>query len=246
MEVRRAHFTVATKHDGSPVTSADLAAHALILNGLNDLQTGFAVVSEEDQAQDRRPQDGAPFWLIDPLDGTREFVAGSDEFTVNIALVRHGRVEYGFVGVPALGQVFHGGMGLGAWRCDSEGVTRLFIGKRQAHELRVVASRSHLDDRTRAWIEALGPCTLVQAGSSLKFCRIAENRADVYPRFGPTCEWDTAAAHAVLEGAGGTVCQPDGTPLTYGKAEVLNPPFIASAFWPLPLARQSAVTGTGY
>ncbi len=230
MEVYRAPEVAWTaKHDSSPLCEADLRSHAVLAAGLAALTPGLPIVSEEGAAAPERPI-GGRFWLLDPLDGTKEFLSRNDEFTVNIALVEDGRPVFGVVAAPALQQLYWGAAALGAFRADATGVSALrAVPPAPGVPLRVVASKSHLNEETRAYIDRLGPCALVQAGSSLKFCRIAEGAADIYPRLGPTCEWDTAAAQAVLEAAGGTVLTQSGHELRYGKPDVLNPFFIAAA-----------------
>lgn len=233
LEVRDSARTldVCHKSDGSPLTLADLRANQIILAGLARLTPGMPVVSEEGGSLAREPRPDE-FWLVDPLDGTREFVSGSGEFTVNIALIRHGAPCFGVVVAPAMGVTYWGGAGLGAWRDDGSGSQPIHVasGPGQERALRVVASKSHMNRETADYVGRLGACEMVHAGSSLKFCTLAEGAADIYPRLGPTCEWDTAAAHAVLEGAGGHVASIDGTPLRYGKPDVLNPWFVASAW----------------
>lgn len=218
------------KGDASPLCQADLKSHEILVNGLAALTPGLRIVSEEDgDAAIPRPIDGQ-FWLIDPLDGTKEFISRNDEFTVNVALVDDGRPVFGVVVAPALNQAYWGKAALGARRADAAGVSSIQVVRPNMEgPLRVVASKSHLNEQTQAFIDCLGTCQLVQAGSSLKICRIAEGAADVYPRLAPTCEWDTAAAQAVLEAAGGAVRTLSGQALRYGKAEVLNPFFIAGA-----------------
>lgn len=219
------------KDDGSPLTLADLAAHSIVAEGLRRLTREVPVVSEEDDASQVFRVPMGEFWLVDPLDGTREFLARNGEFTVNVALVRDGRPVWGVVYAPALDLMYWGGPGVGAFRQGASGVQAIQAAGPvlPGHACRVLASKSHLDDDTRDFIGRLGNAVLVQAGSSLKFCRLAEGSADLYPRFGPTCEWDTAAGQAVLEGAGGQVVDRHGQPLRYGKPGVLNPHFIASA-----------------
>jgi len=220
---------VQRKSDLSPVTEADLTAHRVLNKQLQTLLPGCHVVSEEDDhSQTYRAGEGR-FWLIDPLDGTQEFIARNGEFTVNIALVAEGRSIIGVVYAPVTDSLYWGGSGLGAYRRTGGVSTALRVEPGQRNvACRVVASRSHLDAATRSFIDRLGKVTLVQAGSSLKFCRLAEGEADIYPRLAPTCEWDTAAAQAVLEGAGGVVLDRQGHPLRYGKPEILNPPFVAA------------------
>ena len=219
------------KADASPVTEADLAAHRVLVNGLLALTPDIPVLSEENPASLDIPKRHRTFWLIDPLDGTKEFINRNGEFACNLALISDQLPVYGWVSVPVQNLLYHGGLGSGAVRqnrSSDDGVT--IQCQPQTGPTRVVASKSHLNGETATFIENIeGPVELVQAGSSLKFLKIAEGTADLYPRLAPTCEWDTAAAHAILEGAGGTVTQPDGTPLRYGKAEILNPHFIARA-----------------
>jgi 3'(2'), 5'-bisphosphate nucleotidase len=226
---------VALKGDQSPVTQADLAAHRVICEGLARLTPDIPVVSEEHEApQPHRCSTGA-FWLVDPLDGTREFLARNGEFTVNIALVLDGEPVWGVVHAPVPGLMYWGGVGSGAFRGQGDRFEPIRVqpAVTPGMRFRIVASKSHLNAETSRFIEALGCAELVQAGSSLKFCRVAEGSADVYPRLGPTCEWDTAAAQAVLEAAGGHVYDMAGARLRYGKADVLNPHFVASS---VPLA----------
>ena len=222
---------LAHKADSSPLTQADLQAHQLVSRALAALTPGVPVVSEEDTQNQTQRCTAAEFWLIDPLDGTKEFLAQSDEFTVNIALVRQGEPVFGVVLAPALAQAYWGGRGLGAFRHSAGQTQPIHVaGARTAGQLlRVVASKSHMNNPTVEFIAKLGAHELIQAGSSLKFCRIAEGAADIYPRLGPTCEWDTAAAQAIVEAAGGHVTQLDGQALRYGKPDVLNPFFVASA-----------------
>lgn len=220
---------VKAKTDGSPVTDADRAAHRVIGAGLAKLTPDWAVVSEEDDGSSSQAP-GDCFWLVDPLDGTREFLRGSDEFTVNIALIEASRVRFGVVQVPMTGELFWGGAGLGAWVDQGQGPLLLRVTPPSIDgRWRVVASQSHHNAQTDAWLGRIGEIELVRAGSSLKFCRVAQGLADLYPRLGPTREWDTAAAQAVLEGAGGHVYDLSGQPLRYGKRDILNPDFIASS-----------------
>jgi len=234
---RRGSAEVSHKADASPVTEADLAAHRVLATHLAHLLPSYQVVSEEDPMSLVYRQGAGRFWLIDPLDGIKEFIARNGEFTVNIALIEHGRAVLGVVTVPAQGLSYWGVVGQGACRRGAGEVQarplHVAVPRGGDRPLRVMASKSHLNEATRALIARMGHHELVQAGSSLKFCRIAEGAADVYPRLGPTCEWDTAAAQAVVEAAGGHVCTLQGEPLRYGKAEVLNPDFVVSA---VPLA----------
>jgi 3'(2'), 5'-bisphosphate nucleotidase len=215
------------KGDLSPVTEADLAAHHVLVSRLEALLPGCPVVSEEDAASQTHRRDSGRFWLIDPLDGTKEFIACNGEFTVNISLIEEGRSVLGVVYAPAIDALYRGGPGIGAWRSMGAQTGAIRVGG-AGGVCRVVASKSHLNAETQAFIDRLGPVSLVQAGSSLKFCRVAEGQADIYPRLAPTCEWDTAAAQAILEGAGGAVLDLQGRPLRYGKRDVLNSSFIAT------------------
>lgn len=228
---------VAYKADESPLTQADLLAHRLIAQKLTAWMPAIAVVSEEDAQSLRFRLPTGAFWLVDPLDGTKEFLARNGEFTVNIALIQDGKAVFGVVVAPALGQAYWGGCGLGAFREQGGHIEAIRVAPPvgSGQPTRVVASKSHMNAETMQFMEKLGPHAVVQAGSSLKFCRVAEGVADVYPRLGPTCEWDTAAAQAVVEAAGGHVTRLDGTPLVYGKPDVLNPYFVASSA-PLALA----------
>lgn len=216
------------KEDASPVTKADLAAHRVLAAQLAPLLPDCPVVSEEDASSQAFRQQSGRFWLIDPLDGTKEFIARNGEFTVNIALVVDGQSVLGVVYAPAIDAMYWGGLGLGAFRCVANEKVSIKVSSGEASSCRVVASKNHLNDATQSFIKRLGAMTLIQAGSSLKFCRVAEGAADIYPRLAPTCEWDTAAAQAVLEGAGGVVLDLDGLPLMYGKPNVLNTSFVAS------------------
>ncbi|WP_372983244.1 3'(2'),5'-bisphosphate nucleotidase CysQ [Marinobacter sediminum] len=228
LQIYRSDFKINYKDDSSPVTAADIASHDIIEKGLRRISRDIPVLSEEgaDIPWDER-RHWRRFWLVDPIDGTKEFTQRTGEFTVNIALIEDGEPVLGVVTVPALKEAYWGIKGEGAHRRDRSGrVQPIWVAEpRQA--VRVVASKNHLNDETRAFIERLGEHDFVQAGSSLKFCRIAEGRADIYPRLGPTSEWDTAAAHAVLVAAGGTVETMEGSPLRYGKANLQNPHFIA-------------------
>jgi 3'(2'), 5'-bisphosphate nucleotidase len=225
---KTADFGIETKKDDSPVTKADLDAHYLLVDGLAKLTPHIAIVSEEDPLSQIVPQTHNCYWLIDPLDGTKEFINRNGQFTVNLALIEDNASSFGLVSTPIDQTLYWGGKQLGAWRLRDDSI-ELLKTQAQHSPKRVVASKSHLNDATRDFITNLGPTILVQAGSSLKLLRIAEGTADIYPRLAPTCEWDTAAAQAVLEGAGGKVTQVDGSPMQYGKANILNPHFVASS-----------------
>jgi len=223
-----ADFGVETKNDDSPVTKADLDAHYLLIGGLSQLTPHIAIVSEEDPASLAVPQQNSCYWLIDPLDGTKEFINRNGEFTVNLALIEANCPSFGFVSTPVDKTLYWGGKQLGSWRLRDSSLEQLQTQTSQ-NPIRVVASKSHLNEATRDFITNLGNTQLIQAGSSLKLLRIAEGAADIYPRLAPTSEWDTAAAQAVLEGAGGKVTKVDGSPMEYGKADILNPHFVASS-----------------
>ena len=240
---------IAHKADSSPLTLADLSAHQVIAPALALLTPHIPVVSEEDEASHSHRNARSEFWIIDPLDGTKEFIARNGQFTVNIALVRQGAPVLGVVYAPVLDELFwsepdlNSNAEIGAnvnMRALSHIENKTHVIRVSTPQLqlgkpvRVLASRNHMNEQTQEFIRALGAHELVQAGSSLKFCRIAQGLADCYPRLGPTCEWDTAAAQTVLEAAGGFVRTLDGARLLYGKSEVLNPSFVASA-WPISL-----------
>jgi len=228
-------FAVQHKDDDSPLTAADLAAHHCIVDGLARLTPDIPVLSEESAdevcAAQRRPW--TRLWVVDPLDGTREFVKRNGEFTVNIALVVDGVAVFGVVLAPVTGDLWHGGAGLGAFRRNEDDIDAVLHARIPAlAPLRVAASRSHRDARSEAFIAAMarssGAVEPLGLGSSLKFCRLAEGSMDVYPRFGPTSEWDTAAGQCVLEGAGGCVLDRKGRPLRYNQRDtILNGDFIA-------------------
>jgi 3'(2'), 5'-bisphosphate nucleotidase len=233
MAVYRTDFAAQYKADASPLTEADLRADAIIRQRLEAEFAGVFTLSEESSSAEQGGRE--TFFLVDPLDGTKEFLKRSDEFTVNIALIHQGQPIAGVVLAPALGELFYAATGLGAWKRSSAGTVPLqvatYVG---ARALRVMGSRSHGTDALAAWLAKL-PCqhSFVAAGSSLKFCRIAEGIADVYPRFGPTCQWDTAAAQCVLEVAGGAVTDMQGRRLCYGlDRPILNPEFVATGVSP--------------
>lgn len=224
---------VERKTDGSPVTEADLASETAICEALSLLAPLLPIVSEE-QAQ--APVMGSPagsYFLVDPLDGTREFIAGRDEYTVNIAAMTNGSPVLGVIAAPALGLIWRGVVGRGAegLRFTGEGKTlaaaSIHVRPRPIEPV-VLVSRSHLDARTQAYLQSLPQARAMACGSALKFCRIAEGSADLYPRLSPTCDWDTAAGHAIVVAAGGRVASPGGAPLCYGTKELIIPGFIAA------------------
>jgi 3'(2'), 5'-bisphosphate nucleotidase len=223
------NFAVQRKEDNSPLTLADLESQRVILAGLAAVTPDVPVLSEESaQAPWTERQTWSELWVVDPLDGTREFVKRNGEFTVNIALVRAHEPVLGLVAAPALGLLYWGAAGVGAFS-HHRGAARLPIQVSARHQpLRVVGSRSHASAATTEYLTKLGPHVLVGLGSSLKFCLVAEGNADLYPRFGPTSEWDTAAGQAILEAAGGQVTRLDGHRLRYNCREsVINGDFLA-------------------
>ena len=229
----------ARKVDGSPVTEADTRAEAVILAGLAEIAPGVPVLAEEAVSAGHVPDvSGGPFWLVDPLDGTKEFISRNGEFTVNIALVDDGVPVLGVVHLPALDVTYVGSPGL-AERRDADGVTQIAVRPVPHDGFDVLTSRSHSDEDTERFLADIAVRERVSAGSSLKFCRVAEGAADLYPRMGRTMEWDTAAGHAVVLAAGGVVCTVDGDPLRYGKVGHDNPAFVAYGSARPPLAGNS-------
>lgn len=222
--------TATAKADGSPVTAADQAAEDIILPALRRLTPQIPVVSEEEAAQGLTPAvTGERFWLVDPLDGTKEFISGNGEFTVNIALIEHGAPVLGIVVAPALGQTYAGAGPGTATLTDEAGTRPIRVRRPPAAGLTVVGSRSHGDAAAmEAFLAGRMVADFRAAGSSLKLCLIARGEADLYPRLGTTMEWDIAAGHAVLAAAGGRVTAVEGVPFTYGKAGYRNPHFVAS------------------
>lgn len=245
VDVRNAGLSVEKKSDRSPVTEADRAAEALIAERLAVIAPGIAMIGEEATYEGRIPEVGNAFFLVDPLDGTREFVKGGNDFTVNIGLVRDGKPAVGVIFVPATGKLYGGAVGAGAWRAE---VVDGIAGDRRPMRVRpapegpvdVVASKSHRTKETDDYIARFEIGRLVSAGSSVKFCVIAAGEADLYPRMGTTMQWDTAAGEAILRAAGGKVVTVEGRPLTYGPngdgdAAFRNPWFIATGGMdPLP------------
>ena len=238
LAVYESDFAVLDKTDGSPVTEADTRAERVILDGLAACAPDVAVVAEESVAAGNVPDvDGRPFFLVDPLDGTREFARRTDEFTVNIALVEDGVPTAGVVHVPALDETYWTAGDGTAWRSRRGGAAERIACRRPGKRLVAIASRSHRSAETDAWLERFEVAEVVSAGSSLKFCRIAEGVADLYPRLGRTMEWDIAAGHAIVDAAGGSVETLDGEPLVYGKPGFENPHFVARGLPPEPDSR---------
>ena len=231
LEIYEAGFEVYTKEDLSPLTDADLASHRYIVKALGKLTPGWPLMSEESSeiGWDIR-KSWSRYWLIDPLDGTKEFIKHNGEFTVNIALIENHKPVLGVVHVPVSAATYYGAVHIGAY-CQQGDQDARSITTRPAPETGaiVLGSRSHASPRLRQYLDALGEHQLSSFGSSLKFCLVAEGKADLYPRMGPTSEWDTAAAQAVVEAAGGVVTRTDGRPLEYNlKESILNPEFLVA------------------
>jgi 3'(2'), 5'-bisphosphate nucleotidase len=212
-----------TKADQSPVTEADEASEAMILQDLARLLPGVPVISEESTSNKQVPKAGESFLIVDPLDGTREFLAGRDEFTVNLAIVTGGRPIAGIIAAPQRGHVWRGIVGHGAERLrmladSADQPATIRTRNWPAQNAVATVSRSHFDADTDAFLGSLGPVTRIACGSALKFCQVAEGSADVYPRLATTCEWDVAAGHALVVAAGGVVASPKGPALGYGRA----------------------------
>ncbi|NIV19584.1 MAG: 3'(2'),5'-bisphosphate nucleotidase CysQ [Gammaproteobacteria bacterium] len=239
LEVYAGEFDIDLKDDRSPLTQADLASHRVIRDALAALAPDIPLLSEESAAIPFETRSSwQEYWLVDPLDGTKEFINRNGEFTVNIALVRGHRPVLGVVHVPVRGQSYYGASEVGAWRRDGEAEPLPISTRRPPGERPVVVgSRSHANPKLEQCLAGIGPYELVSMGSSLKFCLVAEGSADLYPRLGPTSEWDTAAAQAVVEAAGGAVVGLEGEPLPYNlKESFLNPWFLVfgdpDAGWP--------------
>lgn len=228
MSIYGGGFDVRRKGDASPVTEADERAEALIVPALRALAPGVPVVAEEAASRGQADAAAPCFWLVDPLDGTREFVSRNGEFTVNVAWVRDGQPVLGVVLAPAQQRMWAGVVGQGAWVEDERGRRPIAVRLPPPEGLTVVASRSHGDEAALArFLQGRPVARVLQAGSSLKLCLVAEGAADLYPRQGRTMEWDIAAGQAVLEAAGGQVLTLDGAPLRHGKPGFENPHFVA-------------------
>lgn len=234
LAVVRRGFEIESKRDSSPVTEADRAAELIILAALARTAPGVPVIAEEEVAAGRIPVHDDIYFLVDPLDGTKEFVRGGNDYTVNIGLIEGGVPTLGAVFAPATGRLHCGLVGSEAWVDEGCGRTEIRT-RARGEKLTAVASKSHLNQATIDYLkQAAGGCGYFAIGSSLKFCIVAEGKADIYPRVSPTSEWDTAAGHAVLLAAGGLVDGPDGNALTYGKRAFLNRAFVATSGWKPP------------
>lgn len=227
------------KEGGSPLTEADSAANDIIVAGLENLASGVPVLSEETRAEPYEVRrNWKSFWLVDPLDGTKEFINRNGEFTVNIALIEDGAPVLGLVYAPVLDVAYYGIKGEGAFKAASGSAPEpIKTAGYSGGKVRIVASRSHRGEALEAFIEKAGESECLSMGSSLKLCLVAEGRAHLYPRFGPTMEWDTAAAQAVVEAAGGSVTDLEGRPLKYNKDDLTNPFFMVSGSPPFPWKR---------
>ena len=234
LKLVEAGFEIETKSDESPVTICDRAAEQIILEFLRQAAPGVPVIAEEEVAAGRIPAHEDTYFLVDPLDGTKEFVRGGDDYTVNIGLISEGVPRLGVVYQPAVDKLWAGLVGEGAF-VEENGERRCINCRPLGEGRAAVASKSHYTQSTADYLtQAIGLCDHVSVGSSLKFCILAEGMADIYPRLSPTSEWDTAAGHAVLLAAGGRVDGLDGKSLAYGKKAFLNRGFCATAGWEAP------------
>ncbi len=232
MEIYAEDFMVECKSDNSPVTAADVASEEIILADLKRLCPSVSIISEESEvhaSSSASTSSEKMFFLVDPLDGTKEFVARNGDFTVNIALICEGKPVLGVVYAPALGRLYAGVVGHGACFYQDDGIAHpIHVRRPPPSGLTVLASRSHaMLEREQAFLKDFSVTKIRRIGSSVKFCMLAEGMADLYPRFSPTMEWDTAAGHAVLKAAGGRVVMADGRELDYGKTDLLTPEFVA-------------------
>lgn len=239
MDIYHQDYAVSLKSDDSPVTDADLAAHEILLSGLQRLTPNIPVLSEE-SVEDVKSvcHTWSSYWLVDPLDGTKEFIQRNGEFTVNIALIEHHEVVLGIVYAPVAQTIYWGGKNIGAFRQQQGGAPYAIKVSHAdfSRPLRVVGSRSHNNEAQTAFLSRFEPAEMMSVGSSLKFCMLAEGKADLYPRVTPTSEWDTAAGQGVLEGAGGGVFNlSDRKPKCYGQrpSQFINESFVATAGWPV-------------
>ncbi|MGF1606865.1 MAG: 3'(2'),5'-bisphosphate nucleotidase CysQ [Rhodothalassiaceae bacterium] len=245
LAIREAGLDVSDKADASPVTEADRAAEAILIDAIETVAPGTLIVAEERAEAHGLPADGAErFWLVDPLDGTKEFIKGGEDFTVNVALIEQGQPVLGLVYAPVQDRLFWGVAGHGA-KLRVGGQERLIATRAMAQPPAVVASRSHRSPETDAYLARFPGADCVSVGSSLKFCLVAMGEADLYPRLGPTMEWDTAAGDAVLRAAGGQVIDTRGQPFLYNKPGFKNGFFVAwgDATAPAPPAPDAVLHG---
>lgn len=233
MDVYQRDFEVQLKADRSPLTEADAASHRLIISRLRQLTPDIPVLSEESKGITLSERRGwSRLWLVDPLDGTKEFIKRNGDFTVNIALIEHGQPVLGVVHIPVAQLSYAAAHSEGAYKLNAQTWTPIKANASCGETLQIVASRSHAGAETDAFIRAVQqdyPAEVVSRGSALKLCLVAEGRADLYPRFGPTMEWDTAAAHCVVSQAGGHVTTLSGEALSYNKENLLNPYFMVAS-----------------
>lgn len=234
MEIKDGKMGITYKDDKSPVTLADQAAEDIILRDLIKISPEIPIVAEESMSAGNIPKVQDKFWLVDPLDGTKEFISGGNDFTVNIALIEDGVPTFGIIYAPALGNLYSTKeKSVATIQNVTNGTTIedekvISVRKAAKDNMTALASKSHLDDQTKEFLEKIKAKNTTSAGSSLKFCVVAEGNADIYPRFGPTMEWDIAAGHAILNAAGGKVINPDGTAFAYRKPSYKNGAFIAT------------------
>lgn len=219
LQVATEDIGVTQKSDGSPLTRADMASHRTIQTGLEALDSGFPILSEEGDLDNLASQNWDTYWCVDPLDGTKEFVKGLTDYTVNIAIVRDSRPIFGVIDIPATGVTYWAASGLGAWKRQRDASPQQIRASTCAKATSAVVSRSHLDARTEQFLKQLDITNVMPHGSSLKICVVADGAADIYPRFGPTCLWDTAAGAAIAIEAGCTVIDLAGDDLKYDPAE---------------------------
>ncbi|MBL4617200.1 MAG: 3'(2'),5'-bisphosphate nucleotidase CysQ [Robiginitomaculum sp.] len=244
LDIRQKGFSETLKQDGSPVTLADQLAEEILLTTLSRLFPEIPIIAEEEADKGTLPTIGGTFFLVDALDGTKDFIAGGNNFTVNIGLISQSLPVFGIVYAPAIGRLFLGGVNINPWQAivdcrqsfpEITNRSQLKVRKFQPTAAKALASHSHRDGKTDKWLEKHEFSTVEPLASSLKFCRLAAGEADVYPRFSPCMEWDTAAGHAILEAAGGKLTGIAGEQFLYGKVNqsppFLNPGFIASGSW---------------
>jgi len=232
LEVYDTDFSVESKDDHSPLTAADMAAHNAICLALAKLTPEIPVLSEESSELPYTERcQWSRYWLVDPLDGTREFIKRNDEFTVNIALIENGQSSLGVITVPVTGVCYYAAASLGAFKINADGITEsIKVKKSELNNITIAGSRSHGSEKQQALIDQLGGAEIIAIGSSLKFCLVAEGKVDIYPRFGLTSEWDTAAAQCIVEEAGGCVVDMNFKPIRYNtKDSLLNPEFLVIA-----------------
>lgn len=232
LEIYDTDFAVENKEDRSPLTAADMAAHNTICKALEDLTPDIPVLSEESaELSYAERRQWSRYWLVDPLDGTREFIKRNGEFTVNIALIENHQTILGVITVPITGVCYYAATSLGAYKMNAEGITEsIKVKTSEINKITIAGSRSHGSEKQLALVDRLGGAEIIAIGSSLKFCLVAEGAVDIYPRFGLTSEWDTAAAQCIVEEAGGCVVDMDFRPIRYNtKESLLNPEFLVIA-----------------